>query len=97
MEKEIPSTMFVGVWLLMKSGIGVYVEEGDQLNAYVDNSVSGGVGYCSAELGIVTSKGSSAHVWNSVYDGKLIRSMPKTIEVAAFDRQRDVTFLLIFL
>jgi hypothetical protein len=44
-EKKVPTTTFSGLLLLLKPGADVYVQEYDQLNAYVIDSVSGGVDY----------------------------------------------------
>jgi len=42
---KVPTTSFAGFWLLMKSGTDVYTQEDELLNAYVADSVSGGVNY----------------------------------------------------
>jgi hypothetical protein len=42
-NKKIPTTTFAEFWLLLKPGTDVYVLENGQLNAYVVESVTGGV------------------------------------------------------
>ncbi|TGJ83182.1 hypothetical protein E0Z10_g5584 [Xylaria hypoxylon] len=94
--KKIPTTTFAGFWLLMKPGSDVYVEEDGQLNAYVVDSVSGGVDYLSPIQWSVSVQGYSVRVWYLKYDGKVIGRGSKFIHVSVFDNERDILSLPIF-
>ncbi|KAI8947806.1 hypothetical protein F4801DRAFT_559359 [Xylaria longipes] len=93
--KKTPTTTFAGFWLLMKPGSDVYIREGGQLNAYVVDSVSGGV---HSEPRSTSDRVGSyiVRVWNLTYDGKLIRRQAKAIEIPMFDNERDILSLPVF-
>ncbi|RYC65182.1 hypothetical protein CHU98_g1061 [Xylaria longipes] len=93
--KKTPTTTFAGFWLLMKPGSDVYIREGGQLNAYVVDSVSGGV---HSEPRSTSDRVRSyiVRVWNLTYDGKLIRRQAKAIEIPMFDNERDILSLPVF-
>jgi hypothetical protein len=97
-EKKVPTTTFSGILLLLKPGADVYVQEYDQLNAYVIDSVSGGVDYSVPDNW--RSKFSptiySIYVWNLMYDGKTIKRRSKTIEIPIFDGDREIRSLPLF-
>lgn len=91
--QKVPSTTFAGFWLLIKPGADVYVQENEQLNAYVVDSLTGGVDYSHWSVKAVEYK---IWVWNLIYDGKVIKRKSKTVEVPIFDGERDITSLPIF-
>jgi hypothetical protein len=94
--QKIPTTTFAGFWLLMKPGSDVYVEEDGQLNAYVVESVSGGVDYLSPSKWPISAQGYSVCVWNLKYDGKVIGRKSKVIRVPIFDNDREILSLPLF-
>jgi hypothetical protein len=94
--KKVPTTTFAGFWLLMKPGSDVYVEEDGRLNAYVVDSVSGGIDNLSQGQWSISAQSYSVHVWNLKYDGKFIKRMSKFIYVPVFDNERDIMSLPLF-
>ncbi|KAI0116462.1 hypothetical protein GGR51DRAFT_501417 [Nemania sp. FL0031] len=94
--KKTPTTTFGALWLLMKPGSDVYVKEDGQLNAYVIESVYGGVDYLSKFDWSITSAPYSIQVWNLVYDGKVLRRQSKDIRVQIFDNEKDILSLPLF-
>ncbi|KAI1378365.1 hypothetical protein F4677DRAFT_466113 [Hypoxylon crocopeplum] len=95
-DKKIPTTTFAGLWLLMKPGTDVYVLEDGQLNVYVIDEVSGGLGRFFGATWSITIKSYSIRLWNLIYDGKVIKRRSKVIEVPVFDNERDITSLPLF-
>jgi len=91
--KKVPTTTFAGLWLLMKPGTDVYVEEDGQLNAYVVDSVSGGVNYLAQGQWSTSAQSYYVRVWNLNYNGQVIRRMSKIIHVPVFDNERDIMSL----
>ncbi|KAI1174267.1 hypothetical protein F4777DRAFT_554436 [Nemania sp. FL0916] len=94
--QKIPATTFAGIWLLLKPGTDVYVEEHGQLNAYVVESVFGGVDYQSTNESLAGAKNYSIWVWNLKYDGKVLKRQLKNIHVPVFDNDRDLFSLPLF-
>ncbi|KAI1279408.1 hypothetical protein F5Y07DRAFT_42348 [Xylaria sp. FL0933] len=94
--KKIPTTTFAGLWLLMKPGSDVYIEEDGQLNAYVVDWLSGGVDYSRPSQWPPSVQGYDIRVWCLRYDGKVIGRGSKTIHVPIFDNDRDILSLPIF-
>ncbi|KAI1348458.1 hypothetical protein F5Y01DRAFT_317734 [Xylaria sp. FL0043] len=94
--KKIPTTTFAGLWLLMKPGSDVYVQEDGQLNAYVVDWVSGGVDYLSPSQWSASVQGYNIRVWYLRYDGKVIERGSKTIHVSVFYNEREILSLPIF-
>ncbi|KAI0809847.1 hypothetical protein GGR55DRAFT_679077 [Xylaria sp. FL0064] len=94
--KKIPTTTFAGLWLLMKPGSDVYIQEDGQLNAYVVDWVSGGVDYLSPSQWSANIQGYNIGVWYLRYDGKVIGRGSKIINVPVFDNERDILSLSIF-
>lgn len=94
--KKVPTTTFAGIWLLMKPGSDVYVKEDGQLNAYVVESVSGGVDYLSPSQWSSSVKGYTVCVWYLRYDGKVITRGSKFINILVFDNEREILSLPIF-
>jgi hypothetical protein len=90
-KRKVPMTTFGGFWLLMKPGIEVYSEEEGQLNAFVVDSVSGGV-----DATLNETRPYSIRVWNLVFDGKKIVRIPRVIEVPVFDNEREIMSLPVF-
>ncbi|KAI1362713.1 hypothetical protein F5Y08DRAFT_261956 [Xylaria arbuscula] len=94
--KKVPTTTFSGIWLLMKPGSDVYVKEEGQLNAYVVESVSGGVNYLSGSQWSDSVQGYTVCVWYLRYDGKVIARGSKFIDIPVFDNEREILSLPIF-
>ena len=88
--KKMPTTTFGSLWLLLKPGTDVYVHEYGLLNAYVIESVTGGV----AENG--DARPYSVLVWNLNYNGEYITRTPKNIDIAVFDGEREIISLPLF-
>ena len=96
LEQSIPKVTFAGFWLLVKPGSDVYVLEENQLNAYVVDSVNGGVDYALQSRWAVMPSSYSVNVWSLVYDGKVIRRKLKSIQVPVFDNEQDILSLPVF-
>ncbi|KAI1155266.1 hypothetical protein F4825DRAFT_407951 [Nemania diffusa] len=94
--KKTPTTTFAGLWLLMKPGSDVYVQEHGQLNLYVVESVSGGVDYFSQSQWSNRAQAYSICVWNLKYNGKVIGREAKFIRVPVFDGEVDILSLPVF-
>jgi hypothetical protein len=97
-EKKVPTTTFSGLLLLLKPGADVYVQENDQLNAYVIDSVSGGVDYSVPDNWSwkLSPTKYLIYVWNLVYDGKVIKRRVKAIDIPVFDGDREIRSLPLF-
>ncbi|KAL6362787.1 hypothetical protein LRP88_04093 [Fusarium phalaenopsidis] len=91
--KKVPTTTFAGFWLLVKPGSDVYVREDGQLNAYVVDSVSGGVNYMPRGERPINAQTYHVKVWNLKYDGQVITRMSKKISVPVFDNEREIVSL----
>lgn len=91
--KKVPTTTFAGFWLLLKPGTDVYIEEEGQFNAYVVDSVSGGIDYQPQKRWLISARSYSVRVWNLIYDGQVIRRISRLIHVAVFDNERDIMSL----
>lgn len=91
--KKVPTTTFAGFWLLMKPGSDVYVREDGQLNAYVVDSVYGGVNYMPRGERPASAQAYEVKVWNLKYDGQVITRMSKTVYVPVFDNEREIVSL----
>ena len=89
-NKKVATVTFGCLWLLLKPGTEVYVQEHNLLNAYVVESVTGGVAVNGA------ASPYQVLVWNLDYNGKYITRTPKTIYVAVFDGERDIDSLPLF-
>ncbi|KAH6974935.1 hypothetical protein BKA56DRAFT_589801 [Ilyonectria sp. MPI-CAGE-AT-0026] len=95
--KKVPTTTFAGLWILMKPGSDVYVEEDGQLNAYVVDSVSGGVDYqFSKARSFSGARNYCIRVWNLKYDGQVFKRMSRDILVPVFDNEREIMSLPLF-
>ncbi|KAI0381093.1 hypothetical protein F5Y04DRAFT_281067 [Hypomontagnella monticulosa] len=94
--KKVPTTTFAGFWLLMKPGSDVYVWENGQLNAYVVDTVSGGVQHFFTSQWSNNVRGYTIRVWNLIYDGKVIKRWSKNVFVPVFDNERNITSLPVF-
>ena len=91
--QRVPTTTFAGFWLLMKPGADVYVQEYGQLNAYVVDSVYGGINY---KFWSFSAESYRVRVWHLIYDGTVILRRSKIIQVHVFDGERDITSLPLF-
>jgi hypothetical protein len=89
LTKRIPTTTFASFWLLVKPGSDVYVQKNGAVNAYVVESVDGGVNGRMASA-------YSIKVWNLAFDGTTINRQSMTVTVPIFDGEREVTSLPIF-
>lgn len=96
MQKKTPTTTFADAWLLMKPGSDVYVREYGNLNAYVVESLSGGVDYTSHSRQPKQVKDYRVRVWNLAWDGEVIRRVAKVIDISIFDNERDIMSLPAF-
>jgi len=93
-ESEIPVVTFATYWLLLKPGTDVYVREADgSLNAYIVDSVKGGVSETDGKK--INSK-YRVKVWNLAFGGKTISPCTRMVEVDIFDKEREITSLRIF-
>jgi hypothetical protein len=92
----IPTTTFAGIWLLMKPGTDVYVEDHGELNAYVIDSVNGGPHYSLEEHWSSLAWQYTIDVWKLVYDGSVIRRGLRTIHIPVFSGEREITSLPVF-
>ncbi|KAJ5178623.1 ATPase AAA-type core [Penicillium coprophilum] len=92
-NSEIPKTTFSSLWLLLKPGTDVFVQEQGKLNAYVIESFSGGVpwGFPNAR-----SRPYVVNVWNLDYDGQVLSRSAKEVNISVFDGQREITSLPLF-
>ncbi|KAJ5774987.1 ATPase AAA-type core [Penicillium paradoxum] len=90
---EVPKTTFASIWLLLKPGSDVFVQEQGKLNAYVIESVSGGVrwGYANER-----SLPYIVNVWNLNFDGQVLSRSVKEIDIPVFDGPRDITSLPLY-
>lgn len=84
---------FNSLWMILKPGSDVYVEEQGQLNAYVIDTITGGVVWGSSES---LTKPYSVNVWNLNFDGQFLSRSAKVIEIPPFSGERDITSLSIF-
>jgi hypothetical protein len=91
--QKVPTTTFASLWLLLKPGCDVYVQEYGQLNAYVVDAVHGGIDRSGSSY--IAGK-HTIRVWNLVHNGKTIVRRSKTIVVPAFDGELDITSLPLF-
>ncbi|KAH7077666.1 hypothetical protein BKA63DRAFT_489217 [Paraphoma chrysanthemicola] len=93
-ESRIPSVTFATCWLLLQPGTDVYVREDDgSLNAYVIDTVIGGVG---EKDGRKTSTTYVVNTWNLAYDGECIGPTERSVTIKVFDNERDITSLPVF-
>ncbi|KAI0886608.1 uncharacterized protein GGS22DRAFT_199011 [Annulohypoxylon maeteangense] len=94
--KKVPTTTFAGLWLLLKPGSDVYVLQDGQLNAYVVDSISGGVEHFFRGLWSVSIGSYTVRLWNLVYNGKVITRRSKEVVIPVFDNERNITSLPVF-
>ncbi|KAI2466168.1 hypothetical protein F4781DRAFT_406556 [Annulohypoxylon bovei var. microspora] len=94
--KKVPTTTFAGLWLLLRPGSDVYVLQDGQLNAYVVDSISGGVEHFFRGQWSVSIASYSIRLWNLVYDGKAISRRAKIVIIPVFDNERNITSLPVF-
>jgi hypothetical protein len=96
-KKDVPVTTFGSLWLLLKSGTDVYVKENGILNAYIVDSVFGGVN--SVVRGLKEDDkvvDYSIRLWNIAFDGDWLERRSHHVRVPVFDGERDVTSLPLF-
>ncbi|GLA57880.1 hypothetical protein AtubIFM54640_005675 [Aspergillus tubingensis] len=83
------------LWLLFKPGETVYMESGGQLSAYV-------VQYLQVDKTLLSSTGRKfthpyiVQLWNLDFNGTYVGRRSKTVTIAHFDGERQVTSLKIF-
>lgn len=92
-EDKVPTTTFAGIWMLLKPGSDVYLQEHGQLNAYVIDQVTGGIDYDPKRISVTQL---SIRIWNLVYNGRFIERGEKIVDIAVFDGERDITSLPMF-
>jgi hypothetical protein len=93
--KAKPTTSFASVWQLLKPGSDVYVYENDgSLNAYVVDSVRGGV--TTTSDGRRTSIPYQVQVWHLVLGTRAIRAWTRVIDINVFDNDREIATLPVF-
>jgi hypothetical protein len=92
--KAKPVTSFLALWLLLKPGSDVYARETDgSVNAYVVNSVKGGV---TVKEGRKSSSSYLIEVWHLVHGANTIRPGLRTFEINVFDDEREISSLTVF-
>lgn len=96
--KEVPTTTFATMWLLMKPGTDVYVREDGQLNAYVIDQLAGASdgSFRFQPNWSSRDRGHTIRVWNLIYDGRFITRVGKILRVPIFDGERDILSLPLF-
>ncbi|XDG05324.1 hypothetical protein ABKA04_004939 [Annulohypoxylon sp. FPYF3050] len=94
--KKVPTTTFAGLWLLLKPGSDVYVLQDGQLNAYVVDSITGGVEHFFRGLWSLSIGSYVIRLWNLVYNGKVITRRSKDVVIPVFDNERNITSLPVF-
>lgn len=92
-NSEVPKTTFSSLWLLLKPGTDVFVQEQGKLNAYVIESFSGGVSWGSPNA---RSRPYIVNVWNLNFDGQILSRSVKEVSISIFDGQREITSLPLF-
>ncbi|KAJ5956435.1 hypothetical protein N7501_010714 [Penicillium viridicatum] len=92
-NSEVPKTTFSSLWLLLKPGTDVFVQEHGKLNAYVIESFSGGVPWGSPNA---RSRPYIVNVWNLNFDGQILSRSVKEVSISIFDGQREITSLPLF-
>ncbi|CAI7656677.1 unnamed protein product [Penicillium crustosum] len=92
-NNEVPKTTFSSLWLLLKPGTDVFVQENGKLNAYVIESFSGGVPWGSPNA---RSRPYIVNVWNLNFDGQILSRSVKEVIISIFDGQREITSLPLF-
>lgn len=92
-NNEVPKTTFTSLWLLLKPGTDVFVQEQGKLNAYVIESFSGGVPW---GLHNARSRPYLVNVWNLNFDGQVLSRSVKEVSISIFDGQREITSLPLF-
>jgi hypothetical protein len=93
--RKVPTTNFASFWLLMKPGSDVYVRKNDRLNAFVVDSVEGGITFF--ERGRIRKvEPYRVKLWGLWFDGVVVSRMQITIEVPVFDNERDIRSLPVF-
>ncbi|KAF2239955.1 P-loop containing nucleoside triphosphate hydrolase protein [Viridothelium virens] len=89
-----PTIPWIGVWVLFKPGIDVYVRENDgSLNAYVIDRLDSG-GPSGHFGGDATSYKIIA--WNLSFDGQNIWRRAKIINIAIYDNEEEIMRLPVF-
>ncbi|KAJ5940511.1 hypothetical protein N7516_000679 [Penicillium verrucosum] len=92
-NSDVPKTTFSSLWLLLKPGTDVFVQEQGKLNAYVIESFSGGVPWGSPNA---RSQPYIVNVWNLNSDGQILSRSVKEVSISIFDGQREITSLPLF-
>ncbi|KGO42033.1 ATPase, AAA-type, core [Penicillium expansum] len=92
-SNDVPKTTFTSLWLLLKPGTDVFVQEQGKLNAYVIESFSGGVQWGSPNA---RSRPYIVNVWNLNFDGQILSRSVKEVSISIFDGQREITSLPLF-
>jgi hypothetical protein len=80
----------------MKPGTDVYTQEDGLLNAYVVDSVSGGVNYLAMADWVTSATRYTIVMWNLIFDGKVIKRKSKKIHIPVFDGDREIMSLPVF-
>ncbi|CAI7655938.1 unnamed protein product [Penicillium glandicola] len=92
-NNEVPKTTFTSLWLLLKPGTDVFVQEKGRLNAYVIESFSGGVQW---GLPNARARPYTVNVWNLGFDGQVLSRSAIQVNISVFDGQREITSLPLF-
>lgn len=90
---ETPKTTFASLWLLLKPGSDVYVNEDGKLNAYVVESCSGGIQWGSPDARPMPY---CVYVWNLNFDGRVLTRSAKKVYIPVFDWEREISSLSVF-
>lgn len=94
-RKSVPTTNFASFWLLVKPGTDVYLRDDGRLDAYVVDSVRGGVTF-TPNGDAATVAPYTIFVWGLDFDGRVINRVVYKVEVPIFNNERDITTLPLF-
>lgn len=92
-NEPIPKTTFNFLWLLLKPGSDVYVQEGGKLNAYVVEYFEGGMPWNSRD-GRATPY--QVLVWNLDFNGRFLSRSVREVKIPIFDGERDIRSLPLY-
>ncbi|KAJ5650644.1 ATPase AAA-type core [Penicillium longicatenatum] len=92
-KDETPRVTFSSLWLLLKSGADVFVQEEGKLNAYVIESFEGGVQWHSP---FARSLPYTVNVWNLNFNGQYLGRSVRQVKIPVFDGPREINSLPLF-
>ncbi|KAJ5554089.1 ATPase AAA-type core [Penicillium frequentans] len=92
-SQTVPKITFGSLWLLLKSGSCVYVQEEGRMNAYVIESFKGGIQWSSRTARSVPYV---VCVWNLNFDGQFLTRSTKEFSIPVFDYEREIRTLPLY-